>query len=128
MLMVAIEPSRFSYPIIKATGHFVVNLPVTRFAKEFYYIGSHSGRDEDKFATLNLKWTDGDVVDAPLLTDCPVNIECSVITSLRPGTNELFIGKVEAVHVDEQYLNQDGKIDWPKLDLIPSIKAVQHYL
>jgi len=80
--------------------------------------GSKSGRDGDKFAALDLKWEDGKYVNAPVLTDCPVNIECSVVESIMPGSNELFIGKVETVHVDEEYLDKNGKILWNKLDLI----------
>lgn len=128
MIMIGIEPTRFSYHIIKTTGCFVVNLPLKSFAKEFYYIGTHSGRDEDKFATLKLKWTEGQFVNAPLLTDCPVNIECQVVTSLQPGSNELFIGKVLAVHVDAAYLNADQMIMWDKLDLIASTQSFKKFI
>ena len=57
-------------------------------------------------------------VDAPILTDCPVSIECSVVDSTMPGTHELFIGKVEAIHVDEEYLDANGNILWDKMDLM----------
>jgi flavin reductase (DIM6/NTAB) family NADH-FMN oxidoreductase RutF len=57
-------------------------------------------------------------VNAPVLTDCPVNIECTVVDSICPGSNELFIEKVEAVHVDEEYLGKNGNILWNKIDLI----------
>ena len=35
-----------------------------------------------------------------------------------PGSHELFIGKVEAVHVDEEYLDANGNILWDKMDLM----------
>lgn len=35
-----------------------------------------------------------------------------------PGTHELFIGKVEAVNVDEEYIGADGGILWDKMDLM----------
>ena len=72
----------------------------------------------DKFAALDLKWKDADIVNTSILTDCPVNIECTVIESSKPGTHELFIGKVEKVHVDEEFLGKDGKILWDKMDLM----------
>ena len=62
-----------------------------------------------------LKWEDAKYVYAPILTDCPVSIECSVVESTKPGTEELFIGKVEAVHVDEEYLDAKGNILWDKM-------------
>ena len=118
LVMVGIVPSRFSHQLVKDSGCFVINLPKKGFEKEYNYLGSRSGRDEDKFAALDLKWEDAKYVDAPILTDCPVSIECSVVDSIKPGTHELFIGKVEAVHVDEQYLDSNGNILWDKMNLM----------
>ena len=118
MVMVGIVPSRFSHHMVKETGAFVINLPKKGFQKEYSYLGSKSGRDGDKFAALDLKWEDAKYVDAPILSDCPVSIECSVVDSIQPGTHELFIGKVEAVHVDEEYLDEKGNILWNKMDLM----------
>lgn len=118
MVMVGIVPTRYSHHMVKETGCFVINLPKKGFRKEYNYLGSRSGRDEDKFAALNLKWTDATYLNAPVLTDCPVSIECSVVESTHPGTHELFVGKVEAVHVDEEYLDANGNIQWDKMDLM----------
>ena len=118
MVMVGIVPSRFSHHMVKETGAFVINLPKKSFQKEYSYLGSKSGRDGDKFAALDLKWENAEYVDAPILSDCPVSIECSVVDSIQPGTHELFIGKVEAVHVDEEYLDEKGNILWNKMDLM----------
>ena len=118
MVMVGIVPSRFSHHMVKESGAFVINLPKKSFQKEYAYLGSKSGRDGDKFAALDLKWENAEYVDAPILSDCPVSIECSVVDSIQPGTHELFIGKVEAVHVDEEYLDEKGNILWNKIDLM----------
>ena len=67
---------------------------------------------------LNLQWQNATYVNAPILTDCLVSIECSVVESTQPGSHELFIGKVEAVHVDEEYLDEKGNILWGKMDLL----------
>lgn len=118
MVMTGIVPSRFSHHMVKETGCFVINLPGKDFQKEYDYLGSHSGKNEDKFAALDIQWADGDVVNAPILTGCPVSIECTVVDSMQPGTHELFVGKVEAVHVDEQYLDDEGNILWDKIELL----------
>jgi flavin reductase (DIM6/NTAB) family NADH-FMN oxidoreductase RutF len=67
MVMVGIVPSRYSYHIVRETGCFVVNLVPKTLKAAFDYLGSHSGRDEDKLAKA-VK------VKAPLLADCPVNM------------------------------------------------------
>lgn len=118
MLMIGIMPSRFSHHMIKESGCFVVNLPAKGFEKAYNYLGSHSGETEDKLAAMNIKTENGKFVDAPILTDCPISIECRVVESTMPGTHELFIGKVEAVHCDEQYLDRNGNINWSKIDLL----------
>lgn len=116
MVMIGIIPSRFSYDMVKDTGKFVVNIPTKEFSEKYMYLGTVSGRDEDKLASINT--TDSDIIDAPILTDCPVNIECSVVDSIQPGSHELFIGKVEKVHCDEEYLTEDNDVKWDEIDLI----------
>ena len=116
MVMIGIIPSRFSYDMVKNTGKFVVNIPTKEFSEKYMYLGTVSGRDEDKLASINT--TDADIIDAPILTDCPVNIECSVVDSIQPGSHELFIGKVEKVHCDEEYLTEDNDVKWDEIDLI----------
>ena len=118
MVMVGIVPSRFSHHMVKDRGCFVINLPAKGYEKEYDYLGSRSGRDGDKFQALGIKWKDAEYIDAPIMTDCPVSIECSVVESSMPGTHELFIGKVAAVHVDEEYLDEKGNILWNKIQLM----------
>lgn len=118
MVMVGIVPSRYSYHMIKETGCFVVNLPSKKYADEFNYLGTVSGRDEDKFKVKNIRWQNGDVVNAPVLTDCPVNIECTVVDSIMTGSHEMFVGKIEKVHADEDLVDENGKIDFEKADLL----------
>ncbi|OCL25157.1 flavin oxidoreductase [Orenia metallireducens] len=118
MVMVGIVPSRYSYHIIKETGVFVVNLVPKDLEKEYFYLGSHSGRDEDKIKNLNLEVKDGTEVNAPLLVDFPVNIECSVVDSILTGSHEMFIGKVEKVHVNEELVDSEEEVDLFKIKFL----------
>ena len=116
MVMVGIVPSRYSYHMVKETGCFVVNIPEKGYEKEFGYLGSVSGRDEQKLK--NIPHTDADLVNAPMLTDCRINIDCTVVDSIVTGSHEMFIGRVEKVHADEALVDAEGKIDFSKLDLL----------
>ena len=118
MVMVGIVPSRYSYNIIKETGVFVVNLVTKEQQEMFDYLGSHSGRDEDKFSEFNIKVEEGIKVNAPLLADCPVNIECKVVDSIMTGSHEMFIGKVEYVHTNIEIIDDKGGIDFSKIKFI----------
>lgn len=115
MVMVGIVPEHYSWQLIKESGEFVINIPTKGFEKEYYYLGSKSGRDEDKFAALNLEWTEGTKVNAPLLTACPISVECKVVDCIRTGDHDLFIGSVEATHCDEAWLDENGNLDFTKI-------------
>jgi len=118
MIMVGIVPSRYSYNIIKETGVFVVNLVTKEQQEMFDYLGSHSGRDEDKFSEFNIKVGEGINVNAPLLADCPVNIECKVVDSIMTGSHEMFIGKVEYVHVNNELADDKGNIKFSTINFL----------
>jgi flavin reductase (DIM6/NTAB) family NADH-FMN oxidoreductase RutF len=84
----------------------------------FDYLGSHSGRDEDKFSKLNIRTEEGIKVNAPLLADCPISIECKVVDSIVTGSHEMFVGKIEYVHTNKTLLDEKGNIDYSTLDLL----------
>ena len=118
VVTVGIRPQRFTKEFVDAGEFFTLTFFDGERKEEMGYLGKVSGRDEDKFEKADIKWENATYVDAPILTDCPVSIECSVVDSTMPGTHELFIGKVEAIHVDEEYLDANGNILWNKIDLM----------
>lgn len=118
MVMVGIVPSRYSYPMVKETGCFVVNLVPKDYADTYFYLGSNSKRDGDKLAAKDVKMIEAEKINAPMLADCPVNIECEVVDSIVTGSHEMFVGKIVAVHADEEVLKEDGDIDFSKIQLL----------
>jgi len=111
MVMVGIVPSRYSYHLIKESGCFVVNLVGKDNKEIFDYLGSHSGKDENKLAAVNAKISDAVNINAPILDDCPINIECSVVDSIVTGSHEMFVGKVEYVHADSALVAENSSLD-----------------
>ena len=118
MVMVGIVPSRFSYKLIKESGCFVVNLCGKQNKELFDYMGSHSGRDEDKFEATGAAKSNGLKVNAPILDNCPVNIECTIVDSIITGSHEMFVGKIEYVHADKSLVNAENDIDFCALDVL----------
>ncbi len=114
LIGVGIRPERFSYDIVKTTGEFVINVPNEGLARATDYCGYASGRDKDKFKECELTAIPASEVNSPLIQECPVNIECRVTQSLMLGTHELFIGEILAIHVDEECLDNYGKLDITK--------------
>lgn len=118
MVMVGIVPSRYSYHLIKESGCFVVNLVDKSYLETFDYLGKVSKRDEDKLKNMNVKLENGVKVNAPILTDCPVNIECTIVDSIMTGSHEMFVGKVEYVHADAALTDEEGNIDFSKINFM----------
>ncbi len=118
IIMIAVREERYSHHMIKESGEFVVNMATVDFEDEMEYLGITSGRDEDKLA--DIKTIDADIVDAPLLVDCPVNFECKVVDSITPGSHEVFFGEVVKVHCDEEYVTPDKTIKWSDIKLLHS--------
>ena len=114
MLYISVRPSRHSYHMIEETGEFVVNLTTKDLAFATDYCGVKSGKDEDKFASMNLTKEKAKYVGAPLIKESPVNIECEVIEKIPCGSHDMFLAKVLCVHADKKYMDKEGKFDLSK--------------
>ena len=118
MVMVGIVPSRYSYHLIKESGCFVVNLVDKNYQETFNYLGSHSKRDGDKLAVMKVNLAEAKYVNAPILSDCPVNIECTIVDSIVTGSHEMFVGKIEYVHADSKMVSDKGNIDFSQINFL----------
>ena len=78
MVSISVRPERYSYPILKETGEFVINLTTKELVYATDYCGVRSGRDVDKFKEMKLTAVPASVVKAPMIGESPVNIECKV--------------------------------------------------
>ncbi len=116
ILGIAIRQSRYSHTLISRTREYVVNLPTAAIADKVWYCGSVSGRDVDKFAESGLTPLPASTVKAPLIAECPINIECKVTGIQVVGDHDLFLGEGVVQHVDEEVLASGGRIDVEKLD------------
>lgn len=114
---IGVRPSRYSHGLIEEVGEFVVNLPTADQVEWVDTCGVVSGRDEDKWAACGFTRGDGVEVGVPLIAECPVNIECRLERTLTLGSHDLFIGRIVAVHADENLLDDRGRLDVGKADL-----------
>lgn len=114
MTYVSIRPSRHSYQIIKERGEFVINLVTEQLAYACDACGVKSGRDIDKFAEMRLTAKKGEKVDAPIIYESPVNIECKVKQIIPLGTHDMFLAEVVSVQVSDEYLDETGKFHFDK--------------
>lgn len=118
MITAAIRPERLSYEYIKETGEFVVNLPSKDMVKTVDFCGVRSGKNIDKIEHCNLTLEQSEKVKVPSIKQCPVSLECKVKTITPLGSHDLFLAEVLAIHVEENLLDENGKIHLEKANLI----------
>ena len=110
MLYISVRPERYSYEIIKKTGEFVVNLTTESLAFATDYCGVKSGRTVNKWTYCNLTEGKADNLEfAPIIRECPVNIECKVHEIVELGSHHMFIASVEGIQVTKDLMDDNGK-------------------
>lgn len=116
MAYISVRPERYSYEMIRKTGEFVINLTTKDLAYATDFCGVRSGRDIDKFAEMKLTKEKASKVNAPMIGESPVNIECKVTEVKELGSHHMFLAEVVAVHVDDAYLNEKQKFELGKAE------------
>lgn len=112
MLYISVRPERYSYHLLRESGEFVVNLTTEKLVKATDWCGVRSGRDFDKWKEMHLTRGKAEKLTyAPIIQESPVNIECKVTEVQELGSHHMFLAKVEAVQVDESYMNETGKFE-----------------
>ncbi|MHB1127833.1 MAG: flavin reductase family protein [Bacillota bacterium] len=111
MVYVSVRPSRHSYHMLKESGEYTINIPSAQLVKEVDYCGIVSGRDTNKFKDTGLTPLSATRVKAPLIKECPVNLECVVRQILPLGSHDAFIGEIVAVHISQDLLTDKGRLD-----------------
>lgn len=118
MLYISIRPERLSYEYIKETMEFVVNLPSSDLVKSVDYCGVRSGKKNDKISEMGFTLKESHHISVPFIDECPVNIECKVKNIIPLGTHDMFIAEVVGSHVNEDLLDEKGKIHFENANMI----------
>ena len=104
---VAIQHHRHTLKGIHQNRTFSVNIPSVELVKATDYCGLVSGKDTDKVADCGFNVFYGDTANAPMIEQCPINMECEVQHILNLGSHALVVGKVVEVHFAEECMTDD---------------------
>lgn len=118
MTYISVRTSRHSHDIIEESGAFVINLVTADIAKAMDFCGVRSGRDLDKFAETGLTREAADKVDAPMIAESPVNLECRVKEIIRLPSHDMFLSEIVAVHVDDKFVDDKGAYHFGQMGLV----------
>ena len=117
MVSISIRPERYSYPLIKESGEFVLNLPTTRIVRAVDLCGVKSGKDGDKFALSGLHPAPAAGVSAPAVEECPVSFSCKVRQIIPLGSHDLFLAEIVAIEAEEGLFDEKGRLALEKAGL-----------
>lgn len=103
---------------IKRIGAFVIHIADAKHVVEADWFGVVSGgKDPQKFEKSGLTYTTSDLVDAPIINELPIAMECEFVEYQSDNTGLGVIGKVIRTSVEEDVM-KDGKVDIDKLEAI----------
>jgi len=124
---VSLQKPRHTYRNILEQKAFTVNIPSEDQVREADFFGLVSGKDTDKFAISGLTPVKGTLVNAPLIDEFPVVLECRLAHSFELGVHTQFIGEILDVKVDEATLGPDGRPEMGKVRPFIYDSARQEY-
>jgi flavin reductase (DIM6/NTAB) family NADH-FMN oxidoreductase RutF len=112
MLGICVNRGHATNAAIRQTGEFSINVPTVDMVAVTDYCGIVSGSKVDKSKLFEVFY--GELKSAPLITACPLNIECKLVQTVDLPTNTLFIGEIKNIYSEEKYL-ENGKPDVKKV-------------
>ena len=111
-----ISANHMTFKNIQRTNSFTIALADEKHVKEADYVGIISANaSKDKFQKSGLTASKGLQVNAPVLEDFGVIMECTAV-EINPGRG--IIGEVKRLAVRDEYIDKDGKVNVTKLGVI----------
>ena len=115
-VMVCLADDHKTTENIKKTGAFTVSFATAMTVVPCDYVGIVSANDvPDKFAKAGFHATKSAHVNAPIIEELPMTVECKLIKFNEDG---ICIGEIVNVSADESILDENGKVDAKKLNPI----------
>ena len=100
------------------SGAFTIGYPGIDQAAEADWIGIASGYEHDKIAEVGWTTSKAEKVNAPLINELKLSIECKVVNAVTIGSHTQITGEVVNIQADEDILDERGKYSLEKLNPI----------
>lgn len=101
---------------IRKKGAFTVSFADSETHVPADYVGLVSAKNEpDKMKKAGFTFTKSEFVDAPVINEMKLTIECRVVETMESAGENRFVGEIVNARADESILNADGKVDYGRL-------------
>lgn len=95
---------------------FCIGFPSVEHAGEADYLGIESGYNENKIDKVNFTTKKGDFVNAPIINEFKVSLECKVMTIKEVGSHTQITGEIVNIQADKDVLNEKNKVNFEALN------------
>ncbi len=112
MLGICVNKNHASNRAIVNTGEFSINIPTIDMLEKTDYTGLVSGKNVSKSDLFEVFY--GQLKSAPLISECPIAIECKLSQMVSLPTHSFFIAEIINIYAEEEFLSE-GKIDVKKM-------------
>ena len=103
---------------LKVKGAFTLSFATKETLEISDYFGIESGHDADKIAKAGVHVVKSETVDAPVIEEYPLTLECEVVEMRQMGEDYQVMGRIKNVLADESVLDEKGKVDFDKMNII----------
>ncbi len=119
-VMIAINSTlkRKTLKSILQTKEFCIGFGSIEHLAEVDYLGIESGYKEDKLAKINFTPIKAEKVNAPIIDEFKVSLECKVIHVAEVGSHTQITGEIVNVQADSDAVDEKGKIIFEKVNPI----------
>lgn len=99
---------------IRETGEFVINIPPIEMAEAVMVCSRNYPPEIDEFEMAGLKPRPSEEIRAPGIEGCLAWAECTLVEEVMREKFSLIIGKVVNLEVDENFFDEEGRMDFEK--------------
>lgn len=127
---ISVGTKGFTGEEILKNKNFTVNIASAEIMTETDFCGITSGKDIDKFEKTGLQKLPSSEISAPIIKQCPINLECKLIESKIIGTTNHFVGEIVETHVDTDKIKDIthwGTIDIDAVNPLVYISGAKEY-
>jgi len=107
---------------VRATKEVVINIVSYEMVQQMSLSSSEYGREVNEFEKAGFTELPSDIVTPPRVAEAPVQFECNVTDIIalgkEAGAGNLIIAEVVKLHINENILDSEKRIDPIKIDLV----------
>ena len=113
---------KHSYENVKEVAEVTINVVNYPMVEQMSLASTEYARGVNEFEKAGFTQVESDLIKPPRVGEAPVSFECRVTEVIElgdgPGAGNLVLAEVLKIHLQEEYLDQDGGLDTRVLDLV----------